>query len=927
MTSTNAGASRPAGAGGAPPAAYVAPMSHLDLTFMGSVEECLSRGAKVFTAVLDLLERQPDFRFFLEYVLFLEAYRALQPQQAARMDEHIRSGRVELGAEWSGIFAIEEEEEDLIRNVLYAKRYARERHGVELETLQMTDIPGSIPQLPQVCAKLGIRNLVLTRCAPADTLFWFVAPNGERVLTWSADSYNQAGRYGMHLGPDAMRQRELGERLSKTTEGGVAPLFYYGSDLYLPPPDLAPSLRAWREAGGAGVRLTTPTGYFRAQRERDGALESLPELRGELPSTWLYVEPDHAHVSRWDGIAAAALDAAERLSTLAWLRLGLPYPKQELETLWKAQLLARDHNYGGKGAGEGQPRKLAERREVYSRSRRLVWRAMGALAERVSVPRDSVPLLAFNTLNWDRGGVVRAHVTYYPGVDPSQRDLLPRDRALVLRGPDGETVPYQVTQDRRATMGEFDLAFVARDVPALGYAAYTLEPASEEELAAVEAGAMAGAPRRVDQRWFAATPPQVVIDNGLVRVAVSRATGRASIYDVRGEGAGALATGGSGTAAPMPGLRATTPSGPVARPRSKLAIDGLRLEGRHELPEVTLSPPRALSYDAPERETTAPAELAGDEPVAVVEQGPVLTTVAVRQRVMGAPAEVRYTVYRDLPWVDVRVGLDWDVREFGRVELVYGVPRAGGGVHYGLPFGAGTLDSQALMPGSGPVRGDEAPPPSWERTRHIARWLSVDDSEGGMAMATDHRWTRYDAAQPGDDPGTGAAAGAAGAAGFVRCALVRGGRIRPPSPDTDGDDPRIRLAFTFRFVPHSGSWRTERAPRLGWEAVRPLLSYTVNDTWSQKDLPRRSGLAAVRSTGEGDALVTCLKQSEDGEDVVVRWHEALGAPCEVAVEVPGVGRVGRVDLEERAAEADGPGGSNATPTPAWEIVTVRGVRR
>src|SRR6266542_2710925 len=195
------------------PAAFVAPMSHLDLTFMGSMEECLSRGGKVFSGVLDLLEREPEFRFFLEYALFLEAYRAVHSEAAERLDAAIREGRIELGAEWSGIFVTQEEEEDLIRNVLYAKRYARERYGIELETLQLSDIPGAIPQLPQVCAGLGIRNLVVTRCAPPDTLFWFQAPNDDRVLTWSSYQYNAAGRYGMHLDAAAMRERGLAGRL------------------------------------------------------------------------------------------------------------------------------------------------------------------------------------------------------------------------------------------------------------------------------------------------------------------------------------------------------------------------------------------------------------------------------------------------------------------------------------------------------------------------------------------------------------------------------------------------------------------------------------------------------------------------------------------------------------------------------------------
>jgi len=911
--------------------AYVAPMSHLDLTFMGSVEECLSRGAKVFSAALELLDRQPEFCFFLEYVLFLEAYHALQPEQAARLDEYIRRRRVELGAEWSGIFITQEDEENLVRNVLYAKRYARQRYGIELETLQLSDIPGAIPQLPQLCTGLGIQNLVLTRCAPPDTLFWYEAPGGQRVLTWSADTYNQAGRFGLHLSVAAMRERGLAARLA-AAEGQAPPLLYYGSDLFLPPPQLVPNVLDWNAGAKGGdsegsrgrLCVTTPTGYFRAIRAA-GLERTAPVRRGELPSTWLYVEPDHAHVSRWDSIAARALDAAERLSTLAWLHLGLAYPKAELEALWKAQLLARDHNFGGKGAGEGQPRKLAERRDVYYRARRLQARAMGAVAERVAAPRESVPLVVFNTLNWPRTGLVRAHVTFYPAVDPARRDLLPPEQALVLRDPQGRSVPFQVIADRRGTLGELDLAFVARDVPGLGYAAYTLEPAPPEEAARVEAAAGPAAPRRVDQPWFGATPPQMVLENGLVRLAIDRADGRARLYDLRPAAGGPppAVTGGSGTAAPMPGLAGGSRSTGAARPQPRLVVDGLRLEGRHELPEVMQSPPRALSYDAPERERVEAAVLSqapGETPLEVVEHGPVLATLAVRQLVLGVPAELRYTLYRELPWVDAEVRLDWDVRRFGRIELAYEVPLAGARVHYGLPFGAGSFDPESLLPGAGPIRGDEAVPASWQRTREITRWLSIDTAAAGVAMATDHRWTRID---PLPDAGGVA----------VRACLVRGGRMRPAAPETDGDDPRVRLVFRFRFQPHDGGWQAARVPRAGWEAVQPLLCYTVNDTWSPKSLPRAAALATIAPLdgGAGDALLTCLKQSEDGAAAIARWYEPAGAPCTVAVHLatgpgqPPAGAVERVDLLEAPLPAAGSGRGEevAVPVAAWEIVTVR----
>jgi len=872
-------------------AAYVAPMSHLDLTFMGTVEECFSRGGKVFAGTLDLLEKQPDFRFLVEYVLFLEAYRAAHPEQAARLDEHIRAGRVELGAEWSGIYVIQEDEENLVRNVLYAKAYARERYKLELETLQLTDIPGVVPQLPQLCAGLGIRNLVLTRCATPDALFWFEAPGGARVLTWSSKGYNQASGYGAHLDVATMRKRGLAERLADAAKRGVPPLFYYGSDQWLPPPDLAPAVRAWNAEASKQQQLviTTPTAYFRAMRAA-GVADKIPVMRGELPSTWPYLEPAHAHVSRWDAVATRALDAAERLSTLAWLRADRPYPRAELEQIWKSLLLARDHNYGGQGAGGGQARKFAERRAVQHRAQVLASQAMAVLAERVEAPRESVPIVVFNTLNWDRSDVVHAHVSIYAaaGADWRKRDVIPWGSAMVLRGPDGQPVPFQITANRRETLGEpdfalgeMDLAFVARNVPGLGYASYTLEPATSAEDAATKAKWAVGRPRAVQRVWFEAESPDLVLENGAVRVTIERATGLAKLTSLRGK---------TGT-----------------------LMDSLGLTGRQELPEVCRRPPLGLSVDDPAREKIEPFVPAASDAVRVLADGPVLASAAVRGSVLGAPAELRYTLHRDLPWVDVEVRIDWNLRCFGRIELAYQVPLKNARAAYGLPFGAGAFGAEQLMPGSGPIGDDEGSRSSWERTREICRWLDVAADARGVEMATSHRWTRV------DDTDTGAA---------VRCCLVRGGRMRPLDPAMDGPDPRAGLVFNFRFYPHGNTWQAARIPRVGWEATQPLLAYTVNDTWSPKSLPRRQSLATIATrAGNGDALLTCLKQAEDGKGVVARWYEGTGNPCEVRLATaPLSGKPERVDLQEQPLQNEKKSSTAAdgsVTTAAWEIVTVR----
>ena len=859
------------------PAAYVAPMSHLDLTFMGNVEECLSRSGKVFSGALKLLDTQPDFRFFLEYVLFLEAYRTMQPAEAARLDKFIKAGRVQLGAQWSGIYVTQEDEENIIRNILYAKAYARDRYGIELDTLQLTDIPGVAPQLPQVCDGLGIKNLVLVRCAPPDKLFWYESPTGARVLTWCGKGYNQAHTFKMHVSTEAMRQQKLAQYLGEAQKQGSPQLFFYGLDQWLPAPLLAPNVAEWNKTATPQQRLAmcTPNEYFRSMRAAAVA-EKAPVLRGELPSTWLYLEPAHAHISRLDADATRALDAAERFSTLAWVHVGRPYPRAELDALWKSLLLARDHNYGGKGAGEGHIRKLAERRNVMHRSRVLLTQAMTAIAERVEAPKESVPIVVFNPLNWERTEPVTAHVTFYPGEEPGMRDVFPRNAEMILRDADGNIVPFQITQDRRETLGEFDLVFLARKVPSLGYASYTLEPAKPSDAAAAAVDQSRG-PRAVSRLWFEATPPDVVLENGSVRLTIERATGQAKITSFRG--------------------------------KPRVVVEGLRLEGRNELPEVCRTPPAGLCLDDTAREQVVAFVPSETDPVRLVADGPVRTSAAVRGSVLGLPAEVRYTIYRELPFVDVETWVDWDVRRFGRLELAYQVPLTGARASYGLPFGSGAFGNENLMPGSGPFCSDESPRESWERTREISRWLDISDNAGGVAMATTHRTTRVDAL-----PDKGQA---------VRCFLVRGGRMRNPDPVANGDDSRVRLGFRFRFQPHAGSWQTARVPRVGWEATQPLVAYTVNDTWSPKTLPRRRSLATVAvASGKGDVLLTCLKQSEDGKDVVARWYEANGSDANVRVNVaPSRSRIEKLNLQETPAAAKVE--ADTVSTRGCEIVTVR----
>ena len=66
--------------------------------------------------------------------------------------------------------------------------------------------------------------------------------------------------------------------------------------------------------------------------------------------------------------------------------------------------------------------------------------------------------------------------------------------ALSLTDPDGQTVPSQILESTRYADGGLKtarIAFVARDVPAMGYSTYHVSPARGDV-----AGPMAARPRR-----------------------------------------------------------------------------------------------------------------------------------------------------------------------------------------------------------------------------------------------------------------------------------------------------------------------------------------------------------------------------------------------------------------------------------------------
>ncbi len=835
--------------------------SHLDLTFMGSHEECLSRGNKVLARALALLDQHEDFRFLVEYALFMRNYLDCHPTERERVSRHVRSGRLQIGLEWSGIYQASEEEENLIRNLTLAKRYLERDLGGSGRTIQLTDLPSFTPQMPQVLSKCGIDFCVITRAGPADhPLFVWKAPDGSEVLTCYTHGYNEAARLGLQRDFESIDRPALEREVSERLSAGPM-VVHWGSDMYLPAPKLPQTVHRWNASGSTPVRLDTLETLRAALQGRT----NLPALQGDMPSVWPYVLAAHADVTSLDGRANAWVSQAERLATLAWL-LGEPYPEAEIGSAWETLLFARDHNFSGKGAAEGQRRKLADRLRAMTAGEEIARSALARIAERVQAPEQSVPIVVFNGHLWPVSGPVTAHVTLYPHETGERglldifgdRELFASQRLPVLRDCEGRSVAYQLVEDKRSTLGEMTIVFEASAVPSLGYTTYRLEPGEE--------AARAPLCQLTRPSWFRASTGRILIGSHGIQVEVDERSGELHLRDAE--------SGKNLLASVVP-----------------IGIEEAHIEALRE------APPRGLSQDFPEREVRRRFE---PDRVEVTEHGPVRTCLRISGTVLSRPVVETISIYPD-DHVDIDLRITWDRSQWGRIELQCLTPDRGGdpastpgqtAVEYGVPFGRSAWNETLAGAGPSPLRPDEASPATWAGMRIAQKWLRFESPAGPVTIATQHRLWRQN--------GEG-----------LQAVLVRGGRMAGSFATT------CEIDFSFSIFVGSGAGRAPH--RLGAAAAMPLLAHVVNDTSSRKTLPPSRSCVSAEGA---EVVMTAFKPADSRDRLILRIFEATGKEGKLKVSfAPELG----VDAEGRACslceEPTSPQ-TDSFAVSAWEIATL-----
>lgn len=144
--------------------------SHLDTAWLWTVEETRRKLMRTVSNAVILLNRHPEYKFFMSTVLYLKWIEDDDPELFSEVKRLIAEGRFEVnGATWVECDGNLTGSEAFCRQFVRGKRYLREKFGYESNTFWLPDTFGYSAALPQIMKKSNVDYFLTTKLSWNDT--------------------------------------------------------------------------------------------------------------------------------------------------------------------------------------------------------------------------------------------------------------------------------------------------------------------------------------------------------------------------------------------------------------------------------------------------------------------------------------------------------------------------------------------------------------------------------------------------------------------------------------------------------------------------------------------------------------------------------------------------------------------------------------
>jgi len=436
--------------------------SHIDLAWLWRWMETVEVSKETFSTILDNMEEYPDIIYIQSQA---QAYKWMEdyyPEVFKRIQKKVKEGRWEIvGGMWAEPDCNLIDGESFIRQILYGKRYFKEKFNVDVKIGWNPDSFGYNWNMPQFFKKSGINTFVTQKISWNDTtafpyfFFWWQGPDGSRLLSYFPPT-GYVGTLRAESMASGMKQFEKNTGLKKI-------FILYGLGNH----GGGPNREMLDRAKGYADQLIFPKMVHSSfshylDKINKGELKTLPVWEDEL-----YLEyhrgtyTTQAETKKLNRKSEVLLANSEKISSLAFL-YGRNYPHLPLKSAWEKVLMNQFHDIL---PGSSINPVYKDAKEFYRDASRLakneLLESMNFLAKNIDTLQGDggIPLVVFNTLSWERDDVVKVAL-------PSKLQGKP----LVISHA-GEEAPSQIITTPKGQT----LCFIAKGVPPLGYKVYKIK--------------------------------------------------------------------------------------------------------------------------------------------------------------------------------------------------------------------------------------------------------------------------------------------------------------------------------------------------------------------------------------------------------------------------------------------------------------------
>lgn len=319
--------------------------SHLDLAWLWPLRETRRKIGRTLATVFTLMERYPGYVYGISQPRLLGWVKKDYPFLFEKLKEFIQEGRIELlGAMWVESDTNIPSGESMVRQIIYGKKFWSKEFRAEVNTLWLPDTFGFSASLPQIMEKSGITSLITMKLSwnrvnrfPYHS-FWWKGIDGTRVLVHMLPE----GTYNSPALPQSAAKIESEYRERNVSSHA---LMVYGIG-----------------DGGGG-----PGAEHLERLKRMGSINKLLHVKQEKVESFLgNLEKESDGFPTWEGELylerhqgtfttngkskfyneqmEVMLFKTEFLSVLGLVFLDIPYPKKEIDSLWREMLLYQFHD-------------------------------------------------------------------------------------------------------------------------------------------------------------------------------------------------------------------------------------------------------------------------------------------------------------------------------------------------------------------------------------------------------------------------------------------------------------------------------------------------------------------------------------------------------------------------------------------------------